>query len=160
LSEVPEMPDSNWLLIVIAIATPVTLVVILGQMVDLLAGAPRRGVMTLSLSYAELFDFALAEADRTEALKIYFQWKHEVLLEMLKAVGVFALANLALTVKFVVDPDPSTVGQVQKLVGLQVGPSILAGIGAVLVIAVWLTWRLRRIPVEFSAAVRFVDMVR
>ena len=154
-----QVTENHWLLITIAIATPVIMVAALTRVAALLGGGPNASVTT-SLSYADLLDFALADADRSEVLKTYFAWKHDVLLEMLKVVAAFALANLALAIKFVVDPDSSAVVQMQELTGLKVGPSILAGFGAVLLVAVWLTLRLRRLPAEYSAAIRFVDMVR
>lgn len=154
------MNGNDWLLIAIAIAIPILVVATLGRIVALIGSRSNLGGVASSLSYADLLDLALAEPDRAEVIKTYFGWKHDVLLEMLKAVATFALANLALAIKFVVDPDAAAMAQVQELTGLRVGPSVLAGVGAILLVAIVLTARLRRIPAEYSAAVRFVDMVR
>lgn len=154
------MSEPDWIMIAIAIATPVILIVTLSRVVSLVSAGPGAGGGTLSLSYAALFDFALAEADRSEVLKTYFAWKHDVLLEMLKAVAAFALANVALAVRFLVDPDPAAAAQIEELIGLHVGPTILSGLAAIAFIALWLMSRLRRIPAEYSVCVRFLDRVR
>jgi hypothetical protein len=143
-----------------AILLPIVMVSVIAPMASVFSGQSQGALLTLSLSYLDLIDFALAKEDRAEALKTFFEWKHTVLSELLKAVVTFLLANAALAIKYAVDPDPTSAAQVRELIDLDLGPLLLGALAATILVALWIVGRLRRIPVEYSAAIRFVDLLR
>lgn len=154
------MASDMFIITVFAIVLPFVLVSVITPLASAFGSQSHGGLLMLSLSYTDLIDFALAKEDRAEALKTFFGWKHTVLSELLKAVVAFLLANAALAIKFAVDPDPASTAQARELIGLDLGPLILTGLATTILVAVWLVGRLRRIPIEYSAAIRFVDLLR
>ena len=113
-----------------------------------------------SLSFSELIDFALAKSDRAEALHNFFEWKHTVLLELLKATVAFLLANVALIIKFVAFPDPKLLETFPEFTIVGLHWAIAAGILCIFLVIMWLLLRLRRIPIEYAASVRLLDLLR
>ena len=114
----------------------------------------------LSLTYEELFDLAIAEDVRTESVGQYFNWKHSVLLELLKAALAFLAGNVALCVGFIVKPDPNAIAVLQRLTNLDVGQCLVSGLIAAIIVPIFLLMALRRIPAEYATAIRFISLVR
>jgi hypothetical protein len=77
------------ILVIVAVAVPVLLVGVLSP----LAFIGNRRIWSASnftsLTFTHLADFALAKEDRAEAIGRFFEWKHTVHLEMLKAAVGF-----------------------------------------------------------------------
>lgn len=147
-------------IIAIAIGFPVLLLAILSPLAIISGKRLRFASNFTSLTFAQIADFAIAREDRAEAIGQFFEWKHNVHLELLKAVVAFLLANLGLLLKFSLDPTDESVRLFRLAVDLDLITTMIAGLIGTLIAIGWLMLRLRRIPLEYSTAVRILGLLR